>query len=215
MKAQHGYLVIDHNRAKIGNIDVNRIQIKQHFKLERIGFNRVEDRTQIHKHGCKDIIKILDVFEDHIRCGKNQPYPDIENEQTDNRVYQQQKLPRESDPVKGHEYKEYDQGQAEIHERRNIAGEQEHIFRDIYFGKDGRIHGQRGHPATGSIPEIEEDQIAGKHIDYKVRSGSPEEMRKDHCHHEQCQKRRQHTPEDTEDSTLVLLLKITFHQLFK
>jgi hypothetical protein len=58
-------------------------------------------------------------------------------------------------------------------------------------------------------------QIAAKKVSGEMLDIVPEELLKNNLHHEKRQKRHQHTPSHTENSALILLLKISFDEFLK
>jgi len=114
MKLHRRYRIVQHQPAKIGDIHIYRIEVKN--RLDRLAEirHRIKNRRQIHEYLRENRIKILRVLKNHKQRRKYQAHPYIEDDQAADRNYQQEKLPGKSHTVKGRKHEEYHQNDQEI-----------------------------------------------------------------------------------------------------
>ena len=160
VELQRGYRTVDDNCTEVLDDAVDRVQQEPSLNFRRITVQGIEDNGQVVQQSQEDAVEILGVPEENIPGGQDHADPDIEYSQTDDREDQGKHMRTEGDPVEDTEDEVDSQGQQEVDEGRDVAGEQEKVLRDIDLLDDPGVVHQAGHTVIGRFPEEGHDDIA-------------------------------------------------------
>ena len=105
----------------------------------------IKDRGHIHEKLGKNTPEILDVPEKNKKRREDQPYTNVEDDETADRVDQKDKTPGKGDMIQNAKGEKNTQRQTKIDETLDVLGQQEKILRYIDLGENMRVACERTH----------------------------------------------------------------------
>ena len=209
MVLQRGDLAVQDDTAEILDVAVDRVAQKSRLHPGGKAVHGIENGRAVHQKQRKDVIQVIDVPEKDEQRRQHQPHTDVEQNQAGDGVQQHQKARREGNAVDGDEQEEHQQRQAEVDQRRDVFGQQEHILWHVDLGDDAAVVHQRAHAGGGGVLEIVVHQVSAEQVDGVVRLVMREKLAENQAHDQKLQKRRQNAPPHAQHSALVFDFEVT------
>lgn len=148
--------------SEIADEQVHRVEQEEIAHHGRIIVDGVENGGHIHQQLGKHTPQVLDIPEKDKEGRKDQPHPDVEQDQHTDGVKQADKLPGESNIVQNTKHEKHAEGQVKVDKGLNVFGKQKQVLGYVDLGENPGIAHQRGHALAGRLVEVGEHQVTAE-----------------------------------------------------